>query len=222
MSVAVDDLGGDGLHHEAEAAADVGLHLRGNGGMGAHGAADLAHGDRLLGLGQAVALAAQLVPPGGELEAEGGGLSVDAMGAAYADGLLVLQGLLADGVHEGPHVLLQQFRGLDELEGEAGVPDIVRGEADMDVARFGAEGVGEGAQEDGHVVVHLRQVAGDVVEVVAGLSELGQSVLGDDAALGPGVADGELHLEPLVQLALLGPDAAHLGPGVALDHGRGR
>ena len=142
VAVAVDDLGGDGLHQEAEAAADVGLHVRGNGGVGAHGAADLADGDRLLSLGQAMALTAQLIPPRGEFEAEGGRFSVDAMGAADADGLLVLQGLLADGVHEGPQALLQQLRGLHELEGEAGVPDIVRGEADMDVARFGAEGVG--------------------------------------------------------------------------------
>ena len=68
-------------------------------------------------------------------------------------------------------------------------------------------------------MVHLRQVAGDGVEVVAGLVELGQGVLGDDAALRPGLTDGELNLEPLVVLVPLGPDAGHLGAGVAFDHG---
>ena len=67
VAVTVNDLRGDGLRQKAEAAADVGLDLRRDCGVGAHGAADLAHGDRLLGLGEAVRLPLQLVPPGGEL-----------------------------------------------------------------------------------------------------------------------------------------------------------
>ncbi len=48
VAVAVDDLRGDRLDEEAEAAADVVLDLGRDGGVGADGAGDLADGDLLL------------------------------------------------------------------------------------------------------------------------------------------------------------------------------
>src|SRR5436190_1314791 len=40
----------------------------------------------------------------------------------------------------------------------------------------------------------------------------------DSAALGPGLADGDLDLEPGVELVLVRPDAGHFGASVAGDH----
>src|SRR5437773_5903205 len=99
MTVSVDDLRRDGLDEEAETAADLLLEVGRDSGVGADGAGDLANGDLLLGLCEAVGVAAHLVVPGGKLEAEGGGLGVDAVAAAHADRVLVL--LCADG--EGFH-----------------------------------------------------------------------------------------------------------------------
>src|SRR5436190_1314789 len=99
MTVSVDDLRRDRLDEEAEAAADLLLEIRRDGGVGADGAGDLADGDLLLCLRKAVDVAAHLVVPGGELEAEGGGLGVDAVAAAQAARVLVR--LRADGERGG-------------------------------------------------------------------------------------------------------------------------
>src|SRR5690606_36270194 len=56
------------------------------------------------------------------------------------------------------------------------------------------------------------------VEAGVGL-DLSDLVLGDDAGVRPGAADGDLHLQPLLELVLLAPDGLHLGAGVAIDHG---
>ena len=80
----------------------------------------------------------------------------------------------------------------------------------MDVAALLPQAVGDRAQEGDDVVVDLLQVALEVVQVIAGLVDLLRRLLGDVAALGPGVTDGDLDLEPAVVLALVGPDGGHL------------
>ena len=42
----------------------------------------------------------------------------------------------------------------------------------------------------------------------------------DLAQPGPGLADGDLDVEPAAVLVRLGPDGAHFGIGVSIDHGR--
>src|SRR6266540_1652092 len=117
--------------------------------------------------GGAVLVAAHLVVPGGELEAEGGGLGVDAMSAAHAEGLFVLAGADGEGVHEGAYVFFQDLGGLDQAEGEGGVLDVVGGEAEVDEAGLLAQAVGDGAEESVEVVVHLALIVGGAFGVVA-------------------------------------------------------
>src|SRR5438093_3241033 len=195
MTVAVDDLRRDGLDEEAEPAADLLLEVGRDGCVGADGAGDLADGYLLLRLRQAMRVAAHLVVPGGELEAEGGGLGVDAVAPAHAYGVLVL--LRADGerLHERVDVLLKQFGGLDQAEGEGGVLDVVGGKAEVDEARLLAEAVGDRAEEGIEVVVHLALVLGGAFGVIAGASDLLHRLDGDDTAFGPGLANGDLDAE---------------------------
>ncbi len=89
----------------------------------------------------------------------------------------------------------------------------------MDEAGFLAEAVGDGAQEGVEVVVHFALVFGPALGVVAGPADLLDVTSGDDAALRPGLADGDLNLEPLVELVFVGPDAGDAGAGVAGNHG---
>ena len=49
------------------------------------------------------------------------------------------------------------------------------------------------------------------------LAEFGSGLDGDDAGTGERVGGGELDAQPVVELALFGPDAGHLRTGVAGD-----
>ena len=88
----------------------------------------------------------------------------------------------------------------------------------MDEAGLLAETVGDGAEEGVEVVVHLALVLGGASGVIAGASDLLHRLGGDDTALGPGLADGDLDAEPGVELVLVRPDAGHFGASVAGDH----
>ena len=99
VAVAGDDLGG-GHRREAEGGAHVGLDPGVDVGVGADRARELAHGDGVAGPSQAVAVAVGLEGPVGELDAEGGGLGVHAVGAAGHRGVAELEGPGLEGGDE--------------------------------------------------------------------------------------------------------------------------
>ena len=90
MAVTGDDLGRDRLRFQPHFGADVLFHERIDVGKGADRAGDGAGGDILAGPRPAGAVALHLGIQGGQLEAEGDRLGVDAVGAAHADRILVL------------------------------------------------------------------------------------------------------------------------------------
>ena len=78
--------------------------------------------------------AADLVEPVQELESEGDGLRVHAVGAAHHDRVLVLDGTGCDRGFELAQVLLEDFGGLDHADRGRGVLDVVRGQAQVNPA----------------------------------------------------------------------------------------
>ena len=191
----------------------------GDGGVGADRAGDLADGDGFDRVGKAASVAAGFVDPTGELEAEGGRFAVDAVSAADAERVLVLDGALGDRCFEAFEVVLDDPGGVADLEGGCGVPDVGGGQSVVDPARLGAERVGDGAEEGEGVVVDLGLVTVDVGDVVArvGGDELGVFP-GHDALVGPGVDDGDFDIEPAPPLGVIGPERGHFRALVAGDH----
>ena len=219
MTVALHDLRGDRLDAEAELAADALLDMRRHGRVGADGAGDLADRDRLDGVGQTSAVASGLVNPAGQLEAEGGRLAVDPVRAADAERVLVLDGPLRDRRFEPLEIILDDPRGVANLERRSSVPDVGGGQSVVDPARLGAERVGDRLQERQRVVVNLDLVAVDVGDVVAGVGGNQIGVFArDDPLVGPGVDDGDLDIEPAPPLGVIGPERGHLRALVAGDH----
>ena len=92
VAVALDHLGGHRRGLQAEPLADALLDFRADVGEGAHRAGDLADPQVLGGGAQARQVAPGLLIPDGQLEPEGDGLGVDAVGAADLHGVLEFQG----------------------------------------------------------------------------------------------------------------------------------
>ena len=91
----------------------------------------------------------------GELEAEGGGLGVDAVRAADGRRQLVLEGAALERGEQRVDIGEQEVGGARELHGEAGVEHVRRGHALVHEARLRADDLGEMRQEGDDVVLHL-------------------------------------------------------------------
>ena len=219
IAVTLHDLGGVRVHGQAQTGQGLFLQFGGKEGVGAHGAGDLAHAHALdTGL-DALQMALELGVEAGHLEAEAGGFGMDAVGAAHAEHALVLAG---QGFQRSQHlfdVFHDELAGLHEQIAVGGVHDVGRRTAQMDVAGVGAHLFFQRSEEGDDVVTGGLLDLEDAVHVDVGLFPDGLHGLGGHAAqFGPGLAHGHFHSQPGAVTVLQGPDAAHGGPGVALNH----
>ena len=141
------------------------------------------------------------------------------MGAAHAEG----GGVLARPADQRVAVVDgaggQDQAGLGELQPERGVEHVGRGEAVVDPAPGLADRLRHDVHESGDVVIgHLLALVHRLDREGRPLAHLRRVLLRHQALLGQGVDHRQLHLEPGVELALLGPHGAQLRAGVALDH----
>jgi hypothetical protein len=91
----------------------------------------------------------------------------------------------------------------------------------MDVTRVVADVLGDVGQKGDDVMVGGFFDLFDASGVEARISfDTFDRVIWYFTELREGFAGENLELEPLLELALLGPDAAHLGEGVTFDHRR--
>jgi hypothetical protein len=159
-----------------------------------------------------------------KLQAERGGLGVDAVAAADGECVLVLPGALLEGGQQQVEVFQQQVGGAHQLHVEAGVQHVRRGHALVHEARFRADDFGQVRQEGDDVVLHFGLDGVDARHVelgIAGLVPYGlRCVCGDHAKLGLRVRRVRLDLEPDAELLFRRPDGGHFGPGIAGDHVR--
>ncbi|GBC78241.1 hypothetical protein HRbin08_01728 [bacterium HR08] len=95
VAIARDDLRGDRLRSQSQAAADGLLHLGIEMGERADGARDLPHADLLASAPHALPIPLRLRVPQGELQAEGDRLGMDAMRASDHGRILEFEGATA-------------------------------------------------------------------------------------------------------------------------------
>ena len=174
-----------------------------------------------------VGVALHLGIPVEQLEAEGGGLGVDAVGAADGGRVLELEGAaLEHGEQRGDAVADERGCFLD-LEGLGGVDNVVRSEAVVQPARGLAvqalvlEALGHCGGEGDNVVLDLGLDLGDAG---GGDSGFGGDGLGggrgNHAVFGQHRAGRRFHFEPAAVLVLFSPDAAHRRACIAFDQRR--
>jgi hypothetical protein len=186
---------------------------------GPHGARDLPHPHRLPRALQPLEIPARLDEPQGGLEAKGHGLRVDAVGPAHAEGVFVLERQHLDHAPEALEARQDELRRLLKLQRLSRVHHVRGGEADVNEARVGAEGLLEVGQEGDHVVPGGGFDLVDPLRVDGGAGlDPAEGVHRDDAAAPVDLADGQLDPEPGLVLRLLAPDPGHLRSAVAGDH----
>ncbi len=122
--VARDDLRGQRVVDEAEVLTDVLLDERVDARVGAHRARDGAKGNVLAGVAQAVEVALELPGPGAKLHAKCHGLGVNAVGAAGAQGVALLEGTALADLAQLLDVLDDEVAGLGELVAQGGVAKV--------------------------------------------------------------------------------------------------
>ena len=195
------------------------LHLGPVRRVGAHGARQRAHRHPLHRALEPAQIALGLEREARELHPEGGGLGLDPVRAAHAERAGVLARAPDERVAVVARAAGQDQAGLGELERERGVQHVGGGEPVVDPAPGGAHRLGHHVDEGGHVVVGQLLALADRLGREGGAVADGVGVvLGHHALRGQHVDHRQLHVEPAVELALLGPHRAHLGAGVALDH----
>ncbi len=208
-----------GAGFEPELAADVGLHRGIEVSEGADRTGDLANPHHLAGPLQPGEIAAELIVPERQLEAEGHRLGVYAVGAADHRRVAVLVGAGGDGRPQLADQPQDHIHRLHHLQGLRGVDDVRRRQAEVQPPRRRADVLGDGRGEGDDVVLGGLLDLFDAGDVEPGvLLEVDDCVGRHQAGTGHRVGSRELHFEPRLVAALLGPDAPHLGIGVTRDH----
>jgi hypothetical protein len=174
---------------------------------------------------QALAVAAELGMEGGKLEAEGGGLRLDAVAAADAGRVLVLEGPPLECCQHPVHVVQQEIGRPAELDRQRGVQEVGGGEPPVqEPGRLAADLLDMG-EKGNHVVprrlldgVHPARVDQPLTLLLGTAPEACDRVRGHHALLGHGLGGGQLDLQPDRELLLGREDARHLRAAVAWDH----
>ncbi len=145
------------------------------------------------------------------------------MGAPNHDRVALRHGQLAHHRAQPFEVLLEQHAGLVELHPERGIKHIRTGHAEVYIARFGSHRALEVRKEGDHIVTGFLLDAGYRGHVVGrdfpGPRPQQTGNLGRNQSLCRHCLTGQkLNFHPNLQPVFIGPDVAHLGPGVSGDH----
>ena len=154
---------------------------------------------------------------------------MDAVGAADAEGVALLEGAAEADLAELLHVLEDDVGRLDELVAQGGVAEVGAGHTEMDpAARLGlplrhvaVDVLAHVGEERNDIVVGDRLDGVDLLLVEVGVLADPRRLLAGDADLthlGVRLAGEDLDLLPDAVLVLEREDVAHLGTGVAVDH----
>ena len=95
-----------------------------------------------------------------------------------------------DGVHERVDLLVEQVDGVEDLEAGGGVPNVARGEAEVEPTTLGPDELGDGLEERRHLVAMDDEYLFEALVVVGGGAQLLHVGEGNGALLGPRLADG--------------------------------
>ncbi len=142
-----------------------------------------------------------------------------AVGAADARRVLELARAAHQHAAQAFHAGGEQHARVADLERERGVEHVARGEPVVDVARVGADLLGERGGERDHIVTDALLDLGDARRIDGRLrADHLERCSRDQSALRVHLAHRELHREPARVLPLVGEDPDHFGSRVAFDH----
>ena len=167
VAVARDDLGRHRLDPHAEPLGDQRLDPRIDIGEGADGAGNGTGRDLVARQFEPLPGAVELGIGIGELEAEGGGLGMDAVAAPDGGRVFVLHGARLERREQPSTSPISNVGGAHQLDVEAGVEHVRGGHALMDEARLRPDDLGKMGEEGDDVVLDLALDGIDPLQVEA-------------------------------------------------------
>ena len=218
VAIALNHLGRDGSHLQAELPADFLFDFGPEVRSIADGAGDFSKFHVMGGFAETGDVALIFSEPVGDLQAEGDGLRMNAVSAADLGSVLELVGAQVENFAENDEVALDEVRSVADEERLSGVYHIIGSHAVVEPAGgIGvADGFADGHGEGDNVVLHAGFDFVDAVGVHLGARvENCGGILGHEASFGKGVGGGQFNVKPLLVAIGVAPDEAHLFAGVA-------
>ena len=165
-------------------------------------------------------IALRLRIPVGDFESEGDRFGVDAVGAADHRRILELKCPAFEHFGQALQVARDQRRCLLDEQCLRSIDHVVRGETVVEPAGVRAHDLGHGRGEGDDVMFDLGFDLEDAFNAEIGARMDGLcGIFRHDARGSQRFGGSDFDREPGAETVLIAPDASHLGPGVAWDHG---
>ena len=219
VPVALDDLIGNGRGLEAELGEDFLFNRRRQMRVRPDRAGDLADAHLAGGKFQPLLVTPVLLVPNGQLPAESDGLGVHPVCAADHRRVLEFERALLEHLTQPRKALEQDFGSLADHQRLGGIHDVVRGEPEMQVPGLAAHVLGNVGCEGDDVVLDFLFDGEDALDFEAAFApDSARGGLRDQAGIRFRFRRRHFDIEPLLELVVIRPNAAHFGTCVARDH----
>jgi hypothetical protein len=219
VAVALHHLGGGELEADPEAPAYALLHRGIQVREGAHGTGHLAHGRLGQRAVEPLPIAAHLRVEDQQLEPKGHGLGVHPVGASDAGRVSELQRAATQRLAHTIDAFADESARIADLQRQRRVQHVAGRHPIVEPARLGPDALGDAREERDHVVPDVPLDLRHPVRVDAGAGAQGvDGIARNLPPLRQHLADGQLDVEPIAVLPVVGPDVPHLRPRVAIDH----
>ena len=218
VPVALDDLRGNRGHLQPQPLADALFVFRLQVGGVADRPGKLAHPHLLGRQVEALQVAAHLRIPVRQLQAEGNGLGVDAVGAADHRRVLEFEGAAAEHLDHALQAAADDGRSLLDQQRLRRIDHIIGGQAIVQPARLGTDLLGHRRGKGDDVMLDLGLDGLDARELEIALLADGASCrLRHQSGFGQSLGGGHLNLQPGAELVFIAPDAAHLRARISCE-----
>ena len=210
VPIALNHLRGDVGRFQSQPRADFLLEFRGKVREGANCAGELSHPQAFSGVAKARNVALRFRVPICQLESEGNGFGVHAVGAANLRRVLEFPGAALEHFGKALQIFGDDVGGLPDQQRLRRVYHVVGSQAVVEPARVRADDLGDRGGEGNDVVPDLGLDLLNALEFEAGALANGLGGLfGDKAGFGQSLGGGDLDRQPVAKPVLFAPDAPH-------------
>ena len=221
MAIALNHLRRHGRGLEFQTPAHIGFDGRRQVGERAHGAGELAHGDRGTGTVHTLDIAANFGVPQRQLQTECHRLGVDAMRSTDHRRPPMLDRTISDRVAQRVKVLQNQVAGFAHLQRQRCVDDIRRGQAEMEPSRRRSDLFCHRRRKGNHVVLGRLLDLLDARDIEsAALANVRAASAGTMPAAAIASAAATSNEQPGLITTLIAPDSTHFRVCIARDHSK--
>ena len=154
-----------------------------------------------------------------EYQSEGDRFGMDAMRPADHGSVLEFQGPAAEYFMQTMEIVAENGGSFFDLQSLGSIDDVVRGQAVVQPASFGANFFGDGGGKRDYIMADFCLDFVNPLQVEIGFAAdcLGSS-FGDKSGIGESLGGSQFDFQPFPELVLVGPDSSHFGTCITCNH----